>query len=281
MAIGSARAQLSRPAVAEAVRALTALSFGFSFGFVLLCYSINGLDAFRPQGHLKNSLFALGGVYGQALGTLQVIRHTVLATLIGICSLAFCDYVYARHTKARWFGLHIIANFWISVLCLPGVWLMLYDPLYALREGRTNHWPTSLVFAVHVYHMLFFKGLHWIDWLHHILMVVVGAPMLVTAEVGPLMNFNNFFMCGLPGGADYAMLFAVKHGWMTPIKEKKYNCMINVWFRAPFLVAVATLAYLQFFLQVHPQQQSRRQGLHVVLAQGSIRTCEACSHKGG
>eukprot|EP00965_Chrysotila_dentata_P202971 6181439-Pleurochrysis_carterae.AAC.1 len=30
--------------------------------------------------------------------------------------------------------------------------------------------------------MLFFKGLHWIDWLHHILMVVVGAPMLVTAE---------------------------------------------------------------------------------------------------
>ena len=26
-------------------------------------------------------------------------------------------------------------------------------------------------------------------------MVVIGAPMLITGEVGPLMNFNNFFMC--------------------------------------------------------------------------------------
>jgi len=24
------------------------------------------------------------------------------------------------------------------------------------------------------------------------------------------MNFNNFFMCGLPGGLDYAMLYAVR-----------------------------------------------------------------------
>ena len=45
-------------------------------------------------------------------------------------------------------------------------------------------------------------------------MVVVGAPLLITGEMGPLMNFNNFFMCGLPGGADYAMLYAVKHAWM-------------------------------------------------------------------
>ena len=40
-------------------------------------------------------------------------------------------------------------------------------------------------------------------------------------QVGPLMNFNNFFMCGVPGGLDYAMLFAVKHGWMSPLQEKK------------------------------------------------------------
>ena len=64
--------------------------------------------------------------------------------------------------------------------------------------------------------MCFFRNLQWIDWLHHILMVVIGAPMLITGEVGPLMNFNHFFMCGVPGGVDYAMLFAVKHGWMQP-----------------------------------------------------------------
>lgn len=38
-----------------------------------------------------------------------------------------------------------------------------------------------------------------IDWLHHLLMVVVGGPLLITAEVGPLMQYNHFFMCGVPG----------------------------------------------------------------------------------
>eukprot|EP00316_Scyphosphaera_apsteinii_P016891 CAMPEP_0119315446 /NCGR_PEP_ID=MMETSP1333-20130426/35917_1 /TAXON_ID=418940 /ORGANISM="Scyphosphaera apsteinii, Strain RCC1455" /LENGTH=201 /DNA_ID=CAMNT_0007320811 /DNA_START=417 /DNA_END=1022 /DNA_ORIENTATION=+ len=97
--------------------------------------------------------------------------------------------------------------------------------------------------------MAFFSGLSWIDWLHHILMVVIGAPLLVTAEVGPLMNFNHFFMCGVPGGIDYAMLFAVKHGWLAPITEKKYNAIINVWCRAPFLVCTSAFAYIQFFVQ--------------------------------
>jgi len=56
-------------------------------------------------------------------------------------------------------------------------------------------------------------------------------------------------MCGLPGGADYAMLFAVKHGWMSPLDEKKYNAAINVWIREPALIATATLGYIQMHLQ--------------------------------
>ena len=53
----------------------------------------------------------------------------------------------------------------------------------------------------------------------------------------------------MPGGADYAMLFAVKHGWMSPLREKQYNSSINVWFRAPFLIIAATFAYIQNFIQ--------------------------------
>merc|ERR1740117_683852 len=126
---------------------------------------------------------------------------------------------------------------------------MISDPITALRQREVSHWPTSLVFSVHVYHMCFFRDLHWIDWLHHLLMVVVGAPVLIASMCGPLMNFNHFFMCGVPGGVDYAWLFAVKHGWMSPIKEKQYNATLNVWIRAPFLVCCATLAYVQNFLQ--------------------------------
>lgn len=76
--------------------------------------------------------------------------------------------------------------------------------------------------------------------------------MLITAEVGPLMDYNHFFMCGVPGGIDYLMLFLVKHGWMKPMGEKRLNSAINVWFRAPCLISVAVFAYIQLFIQHAP-----------------------------
>ena len=113
-----------------------------------------------------------------------------------------CDLAYARHTRARYWALHIITNMWITLLCLPDFLFIVSDPVNALRESRVDHWPTSLVFSIHVYHMLFFRGLHLIDWVHHLLMVVLGAPVMITAMQGPLVNFNHFFMCahGLADG---------------------------------------------------------------------------------
>jgi len=54
--------------------------------------------------------------------------------------------------QARWFGIHVIANVWIALLCLPDVVYMVSDPLGALGEKRLNHWPASFIFSVHVYH---------------------------------------------------------------------------------------------------------------------------------
>lgn len=55
-------------------------------------------------------------------------------------------------------------------------------------------------------------------------------------------------VCGLPGGLDYAMLYACKHGWMLPITEKRINTILNVWCRAPFLMGSVFGAYLQIHL---------------------------------
>jgi len=179
----------------------------------------------------------------------EVVQEIAIAGLLGMAALGICDVLFALKTKGRWFLLHTIANIWISLLCLPDLWFLISDPLTALAERRTIHWPTSLVFSVHVYHVLFFRNLTWVDWLHHILMIAIGAPLLITGEVGPLMNFNNFWMCGVPGGLDYAMLFCVKQGWMAPLTEKGLNTKINVWLRVPFLVCTSAFGYIQFFLQ--------------------------------
>lgn len=214
--------------------------------YAIVCYA--SMPAANNQ-EVPPRVFSWGGVLGMHRGTVVVAWHTFVAGVSGIAGLMLCDVVYASHTKARYFALHVICNIWISVLCLPDLWFVLTDPLKALATSQINHWPTALVFSIHVYHILFFRNLQWIDWLHHILMVVIGAPLLITGEVGPLANVNNFFMCGVPGGIDYAMLLAVKHGWIKPLTEKNINAGINVWLRAPSLVMVASLAYIQFFLQ--------------------------------
>ena len=60
---------------------------------------------------------------------------------------------------------------------------------------------------------------------------------------GPIVNLLLFFMTGLPGGLDYALLAAVKQGWLPPLREKAINAKINTYVRAPGLVFTAALLY--------------------------------------
>ena len=61
---------------------------------------------------------------------------------------------------------------------------------------------------------------------------------------GRLVDVNSFFLCGLPGGVDYALLFAVKHGWIHPLTEKRYNTVLNTWIRAPGIVMTSAIAWV-------------------------------------
>ena len=211
--------------------------------YMVVCYTTETQSEPGPR------TVSWGGILGMNRGSVVVAWHTLCAGVFGLMALGVCDVLYARRTKARYFALHVICNIWISVLSAPDLYRTFSNPLVALAESEVNHWPTALVFSIHVYHMLFFSGLQFVDWLHHILMVVIGAPLLITGEVGPLANVNNFFMCGIPGGADYAMLLAVKHGWIEPLTEKNVNASINVWIRAPALIVMASFCYIQCFLQ--------------------------------
>ena len=146
----------------------------------LVCY------AHLPDTNAREApvrVFSWGGVLGMNRGAIVVMWNTCLAAITGVAALSVCDLLYARHTKARYFALHVICNVWIAVLCVPDCIFLFSDPLSALRESAVNHWPTALVFSIHVYHMCFFNNLQFIDWLHHILMVVLGAPALITGEV--------------------------------------------------------------------------------------------------
>ena len=130
------------------------LSMAWFSAFLYVCWR-SGV----PSMEMPSRLFALGSVYGMQRPTLEVAWQTTCAGLFGMLALGVCDLLYVRKTKARWFGLHTIANMWISVLCLPDCWFLVSDPITALTTKTSNHWPTALVFSVHVYHVAFFRNL--------------------------------------------------------------------------------------------------------------------------
>jgi hypothetical protein len=166
-----------------------------------------------------------------------------------LCGLALVDYFFARSWKGRYFVLHTLINLVISVAVLPDLWSIVSDPVETLARIDCSAFPIGAVFAIHFYHMLA-PGfvLYPVDWLHHFLMVILGCPAIVSGQVGPIMNVNLFFICGVPGAIDYLMLALVKERYILPLTEKKYNNTIQVWIRAPALVAIAALCWLQLFI---------------------------------
>ena len=134
---------------------ITGLALAGLSTYAVVCYA-NAPETNALEAPVR--VFSWGGVLGMNRGAIVVTWNTLLAALTGVAALGVCDLIYARHTKARYFALHVICNVWIAALCIPDCIFLFTDPLSALRESAVNHWPTALVFSIHVYHMCFFEN---------------------------------------------------------------------------------------------------------------------------
>ena len=145
--------------------------------------------------------------------------------------------------STRWFVLHVAINGFV-------VYLTFNDMVNALTNIENAHkniismTALNSIVALHFYHMLFFDNLCFIDWLHHILMMYVAVNVYNNSSIGSSINYILFYVSGLPGGIDYAMLILVKYKYMQSITEKRLNTYLNVWIRSPFLVVGTYLLYL-------------------------------------
>lgn len=164
--------------------------------------------------------------------------------------------------KSRWFSLHAIVNALVVALSAKDTWTTLADPIHSLA-GPTSTLAISIVIALHVYHAVYFH-LTAVDVVHHVVSVGILGPLAVWYRPGVFINYVCFFVSGLPGGVDYAMLALVKEGYLDTMTEKYLNCKINVWCRGPFLVAGSFIAY--------------QSGLRASLPAGADGRCAAPSH---
>lgn len=151
-----------------------------------------------------------------------------------------------------YYAVHSFHNALVVYVTGHEVWQTFTDFGHAILAPN-NYTALELVFALHFYHIAFYmKKFRFDDWLHHILMIGIALPIGGLVPAGTLLGFSLFFTTGLPGGIDYAVLFAQRNGWVARETQKRLNTFLNVWLRSPGCVANAALTFAYLSLTQTP-----------------------------
>eukprot|EP00055_Hartaetosiga_balthica_P018171 m.129705 g.129705 ORF g.129705 m.129705 type:complete len:294 (-) comp9463_c0_seq1:6264-7145(-) len=147
-----------------------------------------------------------------------------------------------KASATRYFSLHVLVNAFVVVVYFDdviGTYKMLQDAFLA----PTDTSGAVAIFALHVYHIVFFQPLDVVDWVHHFVMIIVMLPLAYTLAPGHMLGHGCFYASGLPGGIDYLLLVLIKCKVITKMQEKKWNVWIQNWIRAPGCLIQAWLTY--------------------------------------
>ena len=132
--------------------------------------------------------------------------------------------------------MHFILNMYICYETLDTMIQILFHQVDPLDEIQ-NVKPMEIITAFHLYHIIiFFKKLTLTDWIHHVVNVLVSYILVLQLFPVRMTNYVVFFICGLPGGIDYGLLFLTKINLMARCTEKKINTYLNQYLRVPGLV---------------------------------------------
>ncbi|EGD75474.1 hypothetical protein PTSG_06548 [Salpingoeca rosetta] len=147
-----------------------------------------------------------------------------------------------RASTTRYFSLHILVNAYVVVIHFKDVVAAYSDPTNAYL-GPCDTRGTVAIFALHIYHIIFYRPLPWVDWVHHVVMVIVMLPLAYMLAPGHMIAHGAFYASGLPGGIDYIFLVLIKCNVISKMQEKEWNVWVQNWVRAPGCIIHAWLTY--------------------------------------
>eukprot|EP01001_Neometanema_parovale_P008222 NODE_4500_length_1055_cov_101.952790_g4298_i0.p1 GENE.NODE_4500_length_1055_cov_101.952790_g4298_i0~~NODE_4500_length_1055_cov_101.952790_g4298_i0.p1 ORF type:complete len:284 (-),score=40.18 NODE_4500_length_1055_cov_101.952790_g4298_i0:202-996(-) len=140
---------------------------------------------------------------------------------------------FSKDHNGRYLTLHVLCNGFVTLVHFDDIIRCYLDFKEGFDSVDVDCRGTCVVLSLHLYHMVFFQPLPLIDWIHHLVMIIVMLPLAYLMQPGPMLGHGAFFASGLPGGLDYLMLVMVKKKWMDSLTEKRYNAKIMVWLRCP------------------------------------------------
>ena len=159
-----------------------------------------------------------------------------------------------RFNQVRWFILHSIVNICICCFTIPGILAFMKDPYNAfIMKGDdygltspTSKWPLILACSVHLYHIIGGFNISWQDIFHHILFLPTLCFTGVYYQWGCFSHWLCFFICGLPGAVDYAILALQRLHMCTWINQKHVCCQLNLFMRGPGILIGIGIAIIPF-----------------------------------
>ena len=119
-------------------------------------------------------------------------------------------------SKARWFQLHAVINLYIVYLIKNDIYNIYLNPINGINK-LTDHNDTSIIFNLHLYHIVMFGKLNFDEYIHHLLFVFLGVlPSYLYIKTN-ILKIGYLACCGLPGFIEYSSLTLVKNHFLNHV----------------------------------------------------------------
>lgn len=152
--------------------------------------------------------------------------------------------------KARWYLLHFFTNIIITLWTAPYVYIMLTEATPEFTSVSVSVGPSIIVLSLHLFHSIAYT-LNYEDVIHHSVMLTLLCIPLYNYKNPEFMGLTNyciFFLCGLPGGIDYYLMYLVETKSMMQLTEKNINKHLNSWIRSIGILYGAFICYQKWLM---------------------------------
>ena len=147
--------------------------------------------------------------------------------------------------NARWFQLHSVINAVVTKNIMYDVVKIYLNPKNGFKLLE-NHINSYYILTLHVYHLLTFRNLTYIDYFHHILFVGLGV-LPVIFYINSNQIYLGYIACnGIPGIIEYGTLALYKNNKITLYKQKCICSMLYIYLRLPLCIMGIVYNYLGY-----------------------------------
>jgi hypothetical protein len=147
--------------------------------------------------------------------------------------------------NARWFQLHSLINFLVSIHIFKDYLKIIIDPANGYLV-LNDHYVSYLIINLHLFHLITFRNLGFYDYFHHILFVAFGVlPTIFFIQTNQC--YLAYIPCsGIPGTIEYFILSLYKNNKISLVTQKYINSINYNYFRFPLCIIGVTYNYINY-----------------------------------